>query len=484
MSFIKTNKDYKTTSINNYFEFLTGFKKEEVIGKDTIELMSGKEYKKNIYNILKNIFEGKNNDVYSESSLLTKDGEEKLIAWKDSLVVTGEMEPVILSIGIDITEKKKSEKKIKRNLELESSLNEIRNIIEFRDFDKFKSIAEILFSTINIDRFEIIEYETKLNNFHRDIYEYSKDGKTSLKKEIVSSTSESISWVKNTLLKNNTIEVLNVSKLDSSFKIKDFLLRNNIRSFITISLIIKNELYAAITFNLFDNNDKDWLECDIEYIKKVGIILKNELRNIIQFKKVEKTLNDTVNTLSSVVQMRDAYTSSHQMRVSNLAVSIAKKMNLSDEKIKNIEVASKLHDIGKINIPGEILSKPGKINDLEFSLIKEHCKYGYNILQKIDFEGPIAEIVYQHHERIDGSGYPRGLKNKEILLESKIIAVSDVVEAMMSHRPYRKALGIKKALKEIDEFSGIKFDKDVVDACLDLFNNDNYNLPKINGDFN
>ncbi|GAG56809.1 unnamed protein product, partial [marine sediment metagenome] len=138
-------------------------------------------------------------------------------------------------------------------------------------------------------------------------------------------------------------------------------------------------------------------------------------------------------------------------------------------KIEGIQIAALVHDIGKINIPAEILSKPSKLNEMEFSLIKNHPKVGYDILRKIDFPWPVAKIVLQHHEKIDGSGYPQGLKGEKILLEAKIIGVADVVEAMSSHRPYRPSLGIDKALEEIIQNRGVLYDPEVVDVCLKLF---------------
>jgi len=185
--------------------------------------------------------------------------------------------------------------------------------------------------------------------------------------------------------------------------------------------------------------------------------------------KLKKTMDVTLETMSKIVEVKDPYTSGHQQRVSQLATAIAKELNLSPDKIEGIRIASLIHDIGKLSVPTEILSKSTTLSDIEFSLIKEHSRIGYNILKSIDFSYPVANIVLQHHEKINGSGYPRGLKGNEILLEAKIICVADVVEAMSSHRPYRAALGIDKALEEISQNRGILYDPEVVDACLKLF---------------
>ncbi len=196
------------------------------------------------------------------------------------------------------------------------------------------------------------------------------------------------------------------------------------------------------------------------------------------YEHVNRTIEDSIRTIAKTIEVRDPYTSGHQKRVAELAVQIAHEMNLKENVIKAIEMAAEIHDLGKIQIPSEILSKPGVLSPLEFNLIKNHPYVGAELLKHTDFPWPLAEIIYQHHERIDGSGYPRGLKGEEIMIEAKIIAVADVVEAMSSHRPYRPALGIDKALQEINEKSGQIYEKKVVNACKKVFLNNfvfNYN---------
>ncbi|GAG84051.1 unnamed protein product, partial [marine sediment metagenome] len=165
-----------------------------------------------------------------------------------------------------------------------------------------------------------------------------------------------------------------------------------------------------------------------------------------------------------IVETRDPYTAGHQLKVSELATAIAREMKLTVDRIEGIRIASLIHDIGKVSIPAEILSNPIKLNEIESSLIKDHSQIGYDILKTIDFPWPVAQIIIQHHEKLDGSGYPQGLKGNKILLEAKIIGVADVVEAMSSHRPYRPTLGIDKALEEISQNRGILYDPEVVDT--------------------
>ncbi len=187
------------------------------------------------------------------------------------------------------------------------------------------------------------------------------------------------------------------------------------------------------------------------------------------FEKLKKTMEDSIEAISLITEARDAYTAGHQRKVSTLAVAIAREMGFPQDRMEGIKIAALIHDVGKINLPAAILSKPGRLSEIEFNLIKNHSQIGYDILKKIDFLWPVANIVLQHHERLDGSGYPRGLKGDKILLEAKIMGVADVVEAMSSHRPYRPALGIDTALEEISQNRGILYDPEVVDACLKLF---------------
>ena len=188
------------------------------------------------------------------------------------------------------------------------------------------------------------------------------------------------------------------------------------------------------------------------------------------YDKLRKAMEGTIRAMAITVERRDPYTAGHQQRVANLACAIAEEMGLSkDQQIDGIRMAGVIHDLGKLSVPAEILSKPGRLSEMEFGIIREHPQVGYDILKEIDFPWPIADMVLQHHERMDGSGYPQGLSNEAILMESKILAVADVVEAMASHRPYRPSLGIEKALEEILENRGFFYDPPVVDACLKLF---------------
>ena len=193
-------------------------------------------------------------------------------------------------------------------------------------------------------------------------------------------------------------------------------------------------------------------------------------------KQLERSLTGTIRAISTAIEARDPYTSGHQQRVADVAVAIADEMGLDANCIEGIRLGAMIHDIGKIQLPAEILTKPARLTEIEYSLVKDHPKVSFDILKSVEFPWPVADIAYQHHERMDGSGYPQGLKGDEACLEARIVAVADVVEAMASHRPYRPGLGIDKALEEISQNKGQLYDVDAADACLRLFREKGFEL--------
>lgn len=212
--------------------------------------------------------------------------------------------------------------------------------------------------------------------------------------------------------------------------------------------------------------------------KDVTDLFKSELELKRSFEKLQSAMSSTIDAISIIVESRDPYTAGHQKRVASLACAIAEEMKISGDSVENIRMGSLIHDIGKIYIPAEILVKPGRLTKIEFDMMKTHPTVGYNILKKVDFVPIIAQIVHQHHERMDGSGYPMGICGDDILIESRIVAVADSVEAMASHRPYRPAMGIEKALEMIISEKGKLFDSQVVDACVDLFESKGFQFPQ------
>jgi putative nucleotidyltransferase with HDIG domain len=226
---------------------------------------------------------------------------------------------------------------------------------------------------------------------------------------------------------------------------------------------MKSETSVQVTPGVEADMDKS---LDIENIK-----LKPE--------DYRKIVDGAVQAVSLVVGSRDPYTAGYQRRVAEIARAIAVELKLSRWQTRGVYIAGLLHDVGKVAVPSEILTKPGKINEDEFNIIKNHCVVGYDILRVVDFPWPVSIAVLQHHERLDGSGYPQGLFAKDITLEARILGVSDVVEAMSSHRPYRPALGLESAISEISRGSGILYDPKVVEACLKLFQKNELGFVKL-----
>jgi HD-GYP domain-containing protein (c-di-GMP phosphodiesterase class II) len=199
----------------------------------------------------------------------------------------------------------------------------------------------------------------------------------------------------------------------------------------------------------------------------------------LSFSNSKKILEEVIKAMAEMVEVRDPYTARHQRSVARLCGEIGLQLGLSDWQVKGLQQAATIHDIGKIYIPSEILTKPGKLSDNEFDLVKLHSEIGYRILKGIEFPWPVAQIILQHHERMNGSGYPSGLFSKGILIEAKILSVADVIESMSTDRPYRPALGIEAALREIENNKYTLYDEDVVDSCIFLFTKKKIRLPKL-----
>jgi putative nucleotidyltransferase with HDIG domain len=195
--------------------------------------------------------------------------------------------------------------------------------------------------------------------------------------------------------------------------------------------------------------------------------------------QLENALMGTVTIATSLGEMRDPYTAGHERRVAEIAVAIGTELGFDAQRLEGLRVGGYLHDVGKMSIPSDILSKPAKLSAIEFALIKGHAQAGYDVLKGVKFPWPVAEMAWQHHERFDGSGYPRSLKGDEIILEARVLAVADVVEAMSSHRPYRPGLGIDKALEEIERGGGSAYDPVVADACLNIFRGKGFQVPSV-----
>ena len=412
---------------NKAAERVIGYKREELIGKSflKLKLLSLADIPKAAKLLVKNL---RGLPTGPDEFILNRKDNSKVIVEISTYPVKIKGRTLALSIARDTTERKKAEQNIK------SAKDELQMIMD--------SVPAIIFYKDTEGR----------------IIRANKTFADSLKlpvKDIVGKTTEE-------LFPKEQAE--NMRKDDKEVIISGKPKRNIIQPYTT-----PDGIRWLITDKIPYKDKKGKVTGVIGLSKDITVQRKAEQKLQQTFQKLKKTMDATIDTMSNMIEAKDPYTAGHQQRVSQLATAIAKKLNLSEDKIEGIRIASLIHDIGKIGLPTEILSKPSKLTDIEFSLIKGHSQIGYDILKSIDFSYPIAQIVLQHHEKINGSGYPNNLKGDEILLEAKIIGVADVVEAMSSFRPYRPALGIDKALEEISQNKGILYDPEAVDVCLKLF---------------
>jgi response regulator RpfG family c-di-GMP phosphodiesterase len=254
------------------------------------------------------------------------------------------------------------------------------------------------------------------------------------------------------------------------------------KSMFDIDVIVMTGFTADFTYeSIIERGAADFVQKPVsirEFVARIKRVLLERATRIERnhatlalkenFDRFQRAMEGIIQAIAATVEMRDPYTAGHQERVAWIACAIGEAMGLADDRVYGLRMAAVLHDLGKIAVPAEILSRPGQLTALEYGIIKNHPQYGYDILKRIDFPWPLATIVLQHHERMDGSGYPQGLKGDEIVLEARILAVSDVLETMVSHRPYRPSLGINQAILELRQNRGILYDGDVVDNCIEM----------------
>ena len=378
------------------------------------------------------------------------------------------------SIGTiqDITERIEAEQKLLHRVELEKLITSISTRFVGISLDKIDDEINRMLQTVgqftHIDRsylFLFSEDGSIMDNTH----EWCAPGVEAQIDNLQGFPSSTFPWWMEKLNRNETIHTPRVDELPSHAQSeKEILQSQNIQSVLVVPVAKGSKLIGFIGFDTV-KQIKNWTKEDITLLKTLSNIVAQTLERRKAEERLQKAMNATIETMSKIVEAKDPYTSGHQHRVCQLAVHLARELNLPEDKIEGIRIASLIHDIGKIGLPTEILSKPTTLTDIEFSLIKAHSQIGYDILKTIDFNCPVAQIVLQHHEKINGSGYPKKLKSDEILPEAKILGVADVVEAMSSHRPYRPALGIDAALEEISKTKGILYEPEVVAACFKLF---------------
>ena len=385
----------------------------------------------------------------------------------------------------DITQRKKMEEKLRRLYSMQTTLRNINEMLLKAESEMqiYRQVLPLL------KEIEFIKF-VWIGLIEKGSFEVKPIVHPGLEKDYLSSIR--ITWDNSkygkgptgTAIKTGRPYVIGDIKNEPRYETwSNKVLKRGYLSTIAIPLKLDREIFGVI--NIYSNKKEAFGHEEIEFLKEVGGDIAIGIKNIRLKEKLVQNLKDIrrlfeqeIETITSLSESRDPYTAGHQRRVTQLACAIAKEMDLPEKQIEGIHASGLLHDIGKIRVPTDILNRPGQLSNIEMDLIRTHPRVGYDILKTVNFPWPVAQITLQHHERLNGSGYPQGLKGEEILLEARIIGVADVIEAMSSHRPYRPALGIDVALEEISKNSGILYDAKVVDVCLKLFKEKNFKFEK------
>ncbi len=419
--------------VNPAMERIFGYSSEEVIGASAVSFLHPDDQKAGRELFYK--AQQESSTMQYEARAICKD---KTVKYVEILTVQVQMNDVPTTIGnlIDITERK-------------TALNRLRESEEF-----FRTAFENAY--IGAALTSIDGKFLQVNNYLCDILSYNKE-------ELIGRSFNDITYEADRQIGIDIIAKLLSGESDrASFEKRYITKQGDIVWFLGSIGIVRDIAGKPLYFVTYLQNITDRITAE---------------KNLSQsYEKLSIALHEIVTCLSSAIEQKDPYTNGHQQRVSDLAVAIATEMGISADTIEGIRIAGMIHDIGKISIPSDILSKPTKLNELEMSFIRLHVINGFTILNNIHFTWPIAEIVYQHHERMDGSGYPRGLMGDQMMIEARILAVADVVEAMSSHRPYRPMLGLDAALDEISRNRGTLYDPQVVEHCVRLFREKGFTL--------
>jgi PAS domain S-box-containing protein/putative nucleotidyltransferase with HDIG domain len=429
----------KIIKINKRITETTGYTEKDIVGKrfNLLKMFTPQSIAKMLFRFSKSLA-GIEILPY-EVEGFTKNGEKRIAEVSGSLLKKREKAVGVVTVMRDITERKRAEEALRESEEeLEAIFNNVR--IGIAVFDKTGKILRV-------------------NKRLLDAGGY---------------TEEEIIGKRFKLLKmfppNSMVKMLtNFAKLIAGKKIPPF----DVEVYTKEGEKLTTELHGSLLRKKGKVAGMLGVMRDVTERKQADERLKES------FEKLRKSLESTVSALVSALEMRDPYTAGHQQRVADLACAIAEEMGLPEEQINGIRMAGLVHDIGKINIPAEILNKPGQLTEIEYSLFKNHPEVGHDVLKTVEFPWPVARIVLQHHERMDGSGYPQGLSGEDIMLEARILAVADIVEAIASHRPYRPARGIGDALEEVLRNKGTLYDPEVVDACMKVFYEKGFQFEKV-----
>ncbi|MBO8161464.1 MAG: HD domain-containing protein [Thermosipho sp. (in: Bacteria)] len=468
--------DLKIVDVNFSFKKLMGLQSKEIIGKSLLNMFSGFDCEF----IEKVRISLSQNKIFQDFVYIPKYGKYVFIT-----VVPKDEKFVLISFA-DMTEVIRYREKMLKLNKIQNTINKVNSVIinannlEYlyqKICDTLSELDEIVLVFVAL--FPEKEKQSKIIAIggQEDTKHYFLTD--------VKSLFDELGVLSDVVKKRKVVLVKNILENVNFKHYKDSILKIGVKSLLALPLIYEKGLKGALFLlskndNVFGDVNVINLIKTLTYDLAIGIEKVKLRKELMEKNKVlEKSIEDILKILSKFVEIKDPYTLGHQINVANLSEQIAIKMGLPENQVRTIRLGALVHDIGKIGVPIEILVKPGKLSEKEFELIKEHPIIGHNLLKDLIYPyNTLAEIALQHHERLNGTGYPNGLKGSDISLESRIIAVADVVEAMSSHRPYRPSLGIEKALDVITKGKGKLFDPEVVNACISLFKEDNFSFSK------
>jgi PAS domain S-box-containing protein len=483
----------KVTLVNRKGSEILAYAEHEILGKSWFDNFVPATHREQLREAFAQMLGGYSESAdYVENPVLSRNGEERIIAWHHVLIRDHSGQPTaVLSSGEDVSARMRAESALSRATRALRTLS-AGNMELVHAKDEMSLLKAMCRAAVDVGGYRMAWVGFAENDEHRSILPMAFHGIESGYLEKLqftwSESSRGFSPAGRAIRLGKTQVVQDILTDPSLMACREEAVRRGFRANIALPLSDGHNVFGALSIyaaeaDAFPADEIRLLE-EMAGDLAFGIAtlhtraerdqaIKEREHHLI---KLKESLDSAIQAIAATLEMRDPYTAGHQRRVADLAVAIARKMGLGDEQIYGLHLAGIVHDLGKICIPAEILSRPGELKEVEYMLIKSHPQAGYDILKSIQFPWPIADTVLQHHERHDGSGYPNGLSGSQIIIEARILLVADVVEAMASHRPYRPGRGIADALAEIENNSGVLYDPQVVDACLSLFREESYVL--------
>jgi len=468
------------TFLNEAFVKIFGYEKEEMVGTHFSRYAAEKGITERLYREYNELFTTEVPIKRSEWDIIRKDGVRRTLEfWASTLKDRRDHTTGFRGIVRDITDRKRAEEAIQRN---EARLEGLLRISQYRPDSMQDLLDYALEEAIRLTDSRlgyIYFYDDQKREFQLNTWSKEVMNECTIKETQI------IYHLENTGIWGEAVRQARPVVLND-FQAPHPLKRGYpdghaaLHRFLTVPVFTGDRIVAVAGVA---NKPKDYDESDVRQLTllmdsvwRITQQKNSELALVQAMERVQKALKGTIQAIAVTVEARDPYTAGHQRRVADLSAAIASEMGLSADRIEGIRMGGLIHDLGKISVPVEILSKTSRLTDIEFNVVKIHPRVGYDILKDIEFPWPIAEMILEHHERMNGSGYPNGLTGEALLLESRIMAVADVVESMASHRPYRPAIGVEAALNDIVQNAGTLYDPEAVDASVRLFEK-GYRLP-------